>query len=373
MRNNSPKIVIWMNIPSVHQSDFIEALQKESVDFFVLYYEKENLDRESQGLGRVNIGNRERFILNIEEINNLVPDWKNRWHIIPGIGDKFSRKLILFILKNRLEWIHWSEHPKSHLNIIWELISKLKSPIRYLYSQLIKRYSRGALAISTLSKINLIKNGVNEDKIFILNYSVCSLVENKEKKIKNSNRVINFLYVGRIHESKGIYFLLDSIEELNKKGYNANYLIVGKDYTNGYFRLEVNKRKLQNNIQILGVINRQFLGDIYQQSDVLILPSRDEGWGVVLNEAASVGMPLIVTNRVGGGYHLVENGLNGFVIEYGNKNSLANAMRIYIEDNELIKIHGAHSKKIFNYFSPVETAKKLKIYLQVMMITKKIK
>ena len=58
---------------------------------------------------------------------------------------------------------------------------------------------------------------------------------------------------------------------------------------------------------------------------MFVLPSRHDGWGVVVNEAIGAGLPIIVSDRVGA-RDLVENGVNGFITIAGNVDSLASAL-----------------------------------------------
>jgi glycosyltransferase involved in cell wall biosynthesis len=85
------------------------------------------------------------------------------------------------------------------------------------------------------------------------------------------------------------------------------------------------------------------LPEFFAQADVFVLPSRYDGWGVVVNQALGAGLPIIVSDRVGAGYDLVRPGENGFVVPAGDQDALAGAMRRYLSDETLRETHATSS------------------------------
>ena len=92
--------------------------------------------------------------------------------------------------------------------------------------------------------------------------------------------------------------------------------------------------------------------------DVLILPTRYDGWGMVIYEAASIGKALIATDRCGAAYHIIVDGLNGFRVKAGDVNVLGLAMRKYLDSPGLAQLHGKHSKIMAQFFHPEENAER---------------
>jgi glycosyltransferase involved in cell wall biosynthesis len=91
---------------------------------------------------------------------------------------------------------------------------------------------------------------------------------------------------------------------------------------------------------------------------VLVLPSRFDGWGVVLNEGASMGLALISTGHCGAAYHLIQPGENGIRVNAGSVESLAAAMAAYTRNPELAAKHGRESVRISREYSPERNAKR---------------
>ena len=80
-------------------------------------------------------------------------------------------------------------------------------------------------------------------------------------------------------------------------------------------------------VRFLGTLDHEALCRAYAAADVLALPSRSEPWGFVLNEGMEFGLPLVVSEAVGAGPDLVEEGGNGFVVPVGDAGALAAALR----------------------------------------------
>lgn len=115
------------------------------------------------------------------------------------------------------------------------------------------------------------------------------------KQIGASDKDIVFLFVGRLHLEKGIDIILKSFQQLNKK--NAFLLIAG----DGNERQNVEKFVKENpNSYYTGFLkNREEMAKVYASSDILILPSTSETFGMVYVEALSSGIPIVAIKNSG--------------------------------------------------------------------------
>ncbi|WP_140184585.1 glycosyltransferase, partial [Vibrio parahaemolyticus] len=90
--------------------------------------------------------------------------------------------------------------------------------------------------------------------------------------------------------------------------------------------------KKYETIEFLGYVDNALLGEFYQKSDAFILPSTSEPWGLVVEEALINGLPVIVSNKVGSSFDLVESYKSGVVFDLDG--SLIETIE-YFEDNYL--------------------------------------
>ena len=111
-------------------------------------------------------------------------------------------------------------------------------------------------------------------------------------------------------------------------------------------------RIIDENIKHFGFIQPKNLSEIVSKSDVYVMPSKYEPWGVSLHEIISFGKPVLVSENVGSSYCFVKNHINGFVFSYSKKNDFINKMRnmMKLSNNELHNMgkESVHLSKVFS-------------------------
>lgn len=144
---------------------------------------------------------------------------------------------------------------------------------------------------------------------------------NKGRRNKHiNNDPLRYIFVGRLIDVKNVMWL---VNQFNKNG--RLLTIVGKGELESQLR-----GSACDNISFVGFIDNEILGEIYQQHDVFILPSKYEPWGLVVEEALYWGLPCIVSDHVGSCIDLVKNLNTGQIFENENESSL----QIAIEEVE---------------------------------------
>jgi glycosyltransferase involved in cell wall biosynthesis len=114
-------------------------------------------------------------------------------------------------------------------------------------------------------------------------------------------------------------------------------------------RLDVAER-----VRFLGFVNQSRLPGVYSASDLLVVPSEYEPFGVVVNEAMLCGCAVVVSDRVGAGADLVRTGENGFVVRCGDLEALAGVLREALRDRERLQRMGQVAKERMATWSPRE-------------------
>jgi glycosyltransferase involved in cell wall biosynthesis len=98
--------------------------------------------------------------------------------------------------------------------------------------------------------------------------------------------------------------------------------------------------------KISGGLDEDELAERYVNADIFALLSRHEPWGVVVNEAAASGLPLVLSERVGAAYDLLRNGENGFRVAVDNPAAAADAIGQLAEDPALRRRMGERSREL---------------------------
>jgi glycosyltransferase involved in cell wall biosynthesis len=113
-------------------------------------------------------------------------------------------------------------------------------------------------------------------------------------------------------------------------------------------------------VDFIGAYRRNELRDILDHTSALLLPSSNEGWGLVALEAARLGRPMILSDSVGAAYDMVVQQENGFVFPTGDQVALAKAMLKLCRMNEKAFLHAQHlSRKIFEEWNNIDKADKI--------------
>ena len=150
------------------------------------------------------------------------------------------------------------------------------------------------------------------------------------QQLSISDEAIIFLYIGRLNKDKGILDLAHAFKQLNVK--NAYLLFVGSDEQN--MQAEIMNIVGINNSKIHFVGHKNAPEAYMAASDVLCLPSYREGFGMVIIEAAAVGIPA-VASRIYGITDAVVDGETGLLHEPHDIEGVKNCMQLLIENKPL--------------------------------------
>lgn len=171
----------------------------------------------------------------------------------------------------------------------------------------------------------------------------CTL-QNFQKDIPQRPREpINILFCGQIIARKGFDLLLKSFAKLIEAGFKVTLTVVGREAEFHQFMAEIPKNA-QEKVIYAGFQAPEALPRFYQEADIFVLPSRYDGWGVVVNQAVGAGLPVICSDAVGSAADLVDG--NGIIFEAGNQDALYNALLTYISNPE--KLTAASEKSYAN-------------------------
>ena len=161
-----------------------------------------------------------------------------------------------------------------------------------------------------------------------------------------------FLFVGRLVKDKGIFELLETYAQLDTEIRDKVGLVFVGDGADRPALMERSARIAPGAIQFPGFIQREGLSDFYALADALIFPTHSDPWGLVVNEAMSCGLPVVVTGVAGCVADLVQDGWNGFVVAPKDRAALASAMTRLASDSVLRTEMGSKSRERIEAYSP---------------------
>lgn len=186
--------------------------------------------------------------------------------------------------------------------------------------------------VASYSTFNsLVVNNIDKKKIKIMPYGAdfSSIKINK----KENNKNLELLYVGRVTPMKGIHYLIEAVKKIKNK--KIKLRIVGlNNYPNNWLEKTISRNN--ENISLVGSLPYEELASYYLNSDLFVFPSLYEGFGLVILEAMSYGLP-VLSSDVGIAADLLKDGQAGEIIDCKNINLLAEKILYYYENRDSLK------------------------------------
>ncbi len=265
----------------------------------------------------------------------------------------------------------WLTKMKKIPGIIWyrshassnSLIRKLMSP----YIDAMINGSKAVIVPGEKSKQHLLLRGADPRDIFSVGNSIDNDSFNQayrsfqekgqialRKELNLADQKV-ILYVGRLVDVKGLFVLLDSFVQVKKKVPGSTLLILGDGYLQSKLMRYCQQHDISS-VKFVGFVQPSELGKYYFSSDVFVLPSRYETWGLVLNEAMIFGLPVVTTSCVGAAGEIVLNKKTGFIVPPDNPEMLADALVTILSNEQLSKAMGENAQALIAKHKPEHSA-----------------
>jgi len=371
MNKKKFKVLYLVNIPSPYRVDFFNGLGK-LCDLTVLFERKTSDEREDSWYNN-NFTEFKAIFLKGKKIkgNNVLCFDVTKYLkkelfdiIVIGGYSTPTGMLAIEILKFRgIPYV---------LNVDGGFI-KDDSRLKYLVK---KRYIGSAsywLSTGLNTTNYLVYYGAKRGRIY--NYPFTSIFQDEivEKPIpiavKNNlkseldlkeDKVI--ISIGRFIKSKGFDVLLKACKKLPE---NYGIYIIGGEATVEY--KELRKNLNLKNVHFLDFKKRELLKKYYMASDLFVLPTREDVWGLVINEAIAQGLPVITTNKCVAGLELIEDKKNGFIVPVNNSEILANKIKLILKNNSLKESISKNNLKRANKYTIEEMVyQHLNIFVSIL-------
>lgn len=224
------------------------------------------------------------------------------------------------------------------------------------------RFVDGFLAIGTANRTYYRSLGVTDGKIFDVPYTVdndrfitaTTIAPEHRAEVKKKYGLPAdgpvVLYASKFMRRKHPDDVIRAMATLRATRLKATLLMVGTG------EMEQDLRDLaislgMDNVIFSGFINQVELPQIYAVSDIFVLPSENEPWGLIVNEVMCAGIPVVVSDEVGCVPDLVKDGVNGYRIKAGDIGSLAMALERLLTDESLRRRMGAAGLSIISGWS----------------------
>lgn len=333
------RVLYITNIPSPYRVEFFNELGKY-VDLTVAF-ERRSSDERDDAWSKYNFTNFKGYFLKGKNYGvNMALSFgvceyisSQKWDFIV-CTDAYSPTGIIAIQYMKMKRIpYWIEGDGAFIGKTTGLKAAVK---RYIY-----RKAEGVFSTGISHDNYYMAYGVSKDRIRRFNFSslrrsdiIDAPLTEKEKKayrIKlniSENKIL--LSVGQFIYRKGFDLLLKSAESIPE---DIGIYIIGGKPKEEY--ISIVQEKGLHNVHFLDFMSKSSLNEYYKAADVFVFPTREDIWGLVVNEALAQGLPVISTDRCGAALELIKQGVNGYIVPADNEKELSKYInRIFDEDLE---------------------------------------
>ena len=190
---------------------------------------------------------------------------------------------------------------------------------------------------STFAYRTFVARGIAPSKLALVPYGV-DAEEYRPLPKRNDGR-FRILFVGGLSLRKGLPYLLDAVAKL--KWTNAELVLRGTPSTETQPLLSSYRGTIP--ISLVPPQPRAMLSELYSQASVLVLPSIEDGFGLVIGQALACGTPVIASTNTGGP-DVIEDEVNGLIVPAGDAETLREALVRMYENPEMVAEMGRQAR-----------------------------
>ncbi|MDP4008150.1 MAG: glycosyltransferase family 4 protein [Candidatus Peregrinibacteria bacterium] len=231
------------------------------------------------------------------------------------------------------------------------------------FSQIIAPSKQTAYPIRWAKNLHIIPHGIKFDKP---SFKVKSLINQHDKATKKghaTNHKPKLLCVARLSQDKGVDYLISAILKLINHGQEIGLQIVGTGVLEESLKKTVKELHLDRFIEFKGKVPHDKLAKLYEESDVVVLPSSEhDPFGLVVLEGMMLSKPIVLTSACGVSEYL-ESGVEALVIPPKDDHALFQAIKALLTNQtlkaEIAKKGHATINSKFNYERMIDEYEKI--------------
>lgn len=328
------KLVFWTNHLAIHQSALMRAVSDKGWKTTIVVAEAVSKDRQALGWGAPDFGTT-KIVSNpgLKIVQALLKEEpQDTVHVFGSVYDYLWGWYALFLAAwqgNRMGLMSEASDPDG-----WRAIFRWLKGV--LLQVLLRHRIQFILAMGSIGVRWFKWCGYPTQKVFPFGYFVEQPLDSSDLFDNNnsSNDRFKLIYIGQLIHRKQVDVLIQALDLLLTSKLEVDLTIVGDGPEKKHLEELANKLLVEAYIHWVGSKANKEIGRFLTGSDLLILPSRFDGWGAVVNESLMAGIPVICTDHCGA-KDLLGEIWRGEIILRNDVISLTNAIRLRISNGPL--------------------------------------
>lgn len=351
-------IIFWLDFPSFHVSPLIKQLSKDSALKVAVITEKKIPNwRLDMGFTLPDFGDADHHNAPCTNARNeLIRRYtdSDSVHIFYGIRSTPNNLKAFNFLADKdclkgfyLEPRDLARSLKSYLRLgFYKLFFyRYKNKINFLLAT-------GELGVNFYRTANFPERKLYEFGYYLPLSTLSKAYINKATQRLNNNEVQRkcvrrVIYVGQLNENKNVMLLLEACKKLQENSINFYLTIIGEGVLFESLASYVKENFLSEKITFSNYLPKHDVLKAINEHDLLVLPSRYDGWGAVASEALSCGVPILVSDRCGASTMARKNKIVGKVFKSNNLESLYFSLESMLLDDNFFSDNAMFLRKQF--------------------------
>lgn len=188
----------------------------------------------------------------------------------------------------------------------------------YLYHYGAERKNTFIYPFSSVKEADILKSDITDEEKLEIRRKLC---------IREEHCVVS---VGQFIPRKGVDVLLTACKDIPS---NIGFYIIGGTPTEEY--LAMKKGYGLSNVHFVGFKAKNELANYYKAADLFVLPTREDIWGLVVNEAMAYGLPVITTDKCVAGLEMVEEGVTGSIVSVDDVDAIKKQIQHWLREKSI--------------------------------------
>jgi glycosyltransferase involved in cell wall biosynthesis len=219
------------------------------------------------------------------------------------------------------------------------------------------RAANAYVAVGSMSAERLHDLGAHSTRCVVAPYSL-DVADRPTRDYSSAGNVARILYVGQFITRKGVLQLLDAVANLRDRD-AITLTVVGHGPLEGEVRSVITARSLESCVTLRGFVDQPELPSVYAEHDLLVFPSLEEVFGLVLLEAMAAGLPVIASCFAGATRDLVDDGSTGWIMDPSAADGIVSALEEALASRRLWPDLGARARQRAQECSPQLAAERI--------------
>lgn len=351
-------VAIITNIPAPYRVDFFDYLRKNYKDYqFTIIYSSKNEDNRKWDIEQEKMENsiflesktikiKKRF--DTKYIHFPVGVAKVLQQVNPDVvvGSEYNPTVIQalqYCKMKKIPFVSWTDgtlFSERNINFVQKFLRKY-----------VVKNAAAFIASSTKSKEAQIFYGASEEKCHI---SLLAVDVEKYIQKPKGRRVGKIICVGSLIERKGVDLLMNALVKVKSE---VSLYLAGDGPEKEHLKRLAKELAVADKVHFLGQLNREELLKYYADSDLFVLPTREDCFALVILEAMCAGLPVVCSKYADGAYDLIEEGKNGFIVDPYQTAEFAECIEKILADHALCREMQLQSTEVIDKFRFVNIAK----------------